>query len=139
VKALRAAHTEKLLFLLLALLNLLPLLPDPFFTTLDGPAHLYNARLIGDLAFSSDSQAGEFFRFNPENLTNFTGHLMLLALLQLFPAGTAEKILIALILLAFPYAFRFVVRRLQTPDPILSWLIFPCAGLHCCSMASIII
>lgn len=125
MKALQASHSEKLLFLLLTLLNLLPLFPDLFFTTLDGPAHLYNARLIGDLALSHGSQASEFFRFNPDNLTNFTGHLFLLALLQVFSAGTAEKILIAAILISFPYAFRFVVRRMQPSHPILTWLVFP--------------
>jgi hypothetical protein len=44
---------EKYLFLLIIVLNALPLFVAPAFITLDGGAHAYNANVIKELIFNS--------------------------------------------------------------------------------------
>ena len=55
---------EVYFFYSLVLINLIPLLITKYFPTVDGPAHLYNARLIIDLLANNTSPLADYFVFN---------------------------------------------------------------------------
>ncbi len=119
----RLRSAEPFIFLAIVLLHLSPIFSSGFFVTYDGPAHLYNARLMAEL-LAGDPIAREWYSFNPTLVPNWTGHLLLAALMIVFDAAVAGKILAALILISFAYAFRFLIRSMKG-DLAICYFIFP--------------
>jgi len=116
---------EFVFFLLITLLNILPIVSFKFFPTLDGPAHLYNSNLINHLLFSDNSQLNMFFMFNHEPVPNWSGHIIL-SLFNLFlPAFLAEKFLLLLYMIGLPFAFRVLIKTISPDNYFFSYLIFP--------------
>ncbi len=69
------------------------------FVTQDGPAHLYNAQiLLRSLQGDPGYRAVYEVRWQP--LPNWVGHLVLMGLLAVWPAGAADKMMISLSLAA---------------------------------------
>lgn len=116
---------EPFLFFLLVLFHLIPLSFSGPFATLDGPAHLYNSNLIRQLFFSPDSPASQFYEFSGFPQPNWTGHFLLSIFLIFFPAITAEKILLALIILSGAYGFRKLVLKVNPENYWMTWSYFP--------------
>ncbi len=115
--------SEKKLFQLMILLNMLPVLLFRFFPTMDGPAHLYNSNIISELLFNSHSTLNNYFAINPEPVPNWLSHFIL-ALTNLFlPAWVAEKVLLILYFVLLPLSFRSFVKIYN--KPVLSYIIFP--------------
>ena len=99
------------------------LLPGPF-VTLDGPAHLYNSRLIRELLAGNDL-VERFFTFNPRPEPNWSGHF-LMAIAGLFlPSITVMKFLLCLILFLTATGFRKLVLQTAPANPWMAWLILP--------------
>jgi MFS family permease len=92
---------------------------------LDGPAHVYNARLILSFLGDAPGHIREYIGFSEGNLTNWTGHLILGLLLLLMKAGLAIKVFLALLLISLAYSCRYFLRSFQKASPWLSWMIFP--------------
>lgn len=118
-------QAERVMFYLLCLANLIPLFTLDAIQSLDGPAHLYNARIVAELFQHPEGFLSNYFQFNPWNLTNWTGHILLVMMHWIFPAQIAEKILGGLLLFLFPLVFRVFVMGFKNADPWLTWLIFP--------------
>ncbi len=116
---------EPWLFLFACIVNVLPVLLIEYIPTMDGPSHCYNARILFDLISNPDSNVSSYFQINPWNFTNWTGHILLALMQCIVTAGTAEKILWIIILIAFPYAFRSFVNMFNTSNAWLIWMIFP--------------
>jgi hypothetical protein len=116
---------EKYFFILVTLLNLIPALNASVFLTLDGPAHLYNASLIKYILLGNEGAITDYFHVNSMQFTNWTGHLMTAFFMLFLPAKFAEKLLIIIILVGLPYAFRRVIMRLTGEKSYLSYLVFP--------------
>lgn len=117
-------NQERSLFLLLTILNALPLFIFKFFPTLDGPAHLYNAQLISSLLVNPEGLE-IFFTLNLEPVPNWTGHFVLALLGTFMPAFLAEKVLLLLYFFGLPYAFRRLVLQLNPKNVLISYFIFP--------------
>ena len=115
---------NKYFFLLIVLLNLYPVVTNTFFATLDGAAHLYNAKLINDLLFTKDSLSHSFFQFTPYIVPNYLGHFILSFFLLFLPAYAAEKAFLILYLITLPYAFRYLSGCLNT-NKSFSYFVFP--------------
>lgn len=115
---------EKKLFYLLVFLNLIPLFTGTFFPTLDGPAHLYNARLILDLISGSSSSVNQFFQLN-ELVPNLTGHAINAVFLAVLPPHLAEKLFLVLYAIGLPWSFRYLLASSQSTNVIFSFLILP--------------
>jgi len=65
----------------------------PWFVTQDGPAHLYNARILADaLGPGESSPLGAFYRIRWEPLPNWAGHLTLLGLVKTLPPAQANRV-----------------------------------------------
>ena len=114
-----------MLFLGFVIVHLIPVISSAFFPTLDGPAHLYNARTLIELGGSNAEVLHQFYTVNDFLLPNWTGHLVLALLLKILPAIVVEKAFVALYVLGFAYAFRYVCKQLSPGLPIASYLGFP--------------
>lgn len=113
------------LFLLVTLLHLLPVILLSPFVTLDGPAHLYNAHLIGQLWFDQGMAVHSFFEFNSFPEPNWSGHLLMAVLMMFLPALIAEKTLLLLIILLTVTGYRKLILTIEPSAAWLSWLVFP--------------
>ena len=116
---------EPRLFALVTFLHLLPVILLSPFVTLDGPAHLYNAHLIGELLTTQSTSAHAFFEFNSFPEPNWSGHLLLACLMFVVPALWAEKILLLLIILLTVIGYRKLILTIEPSAAWLSWLVFP--------------
>ncbi|MCZ4409482.1 hypothetical protein O3Q51_11725 [Cryomorphaceae bacterium 1068] len=113
-KYLRAlSKYEVYFFYAITLATLLPVLLYKTFPTVDGPAHLYNARLIHELLIDNTDYLPTFFEFNRSLVPNWLGHLILSSLLFFLPALMAEKVLLAIYIILFPISFRFLWKGLS--------------------------
>lgn len=116
---------EKFLFLLVVLLNLLPIFQGHFFPSLDGPAHLYNAGLIKELSLHPHGFLESYYQFNTVPVPNWSGHFVLAFFRLFLPGFLAEKLLLILYLVGLPYSFRAFIRVINPASVSLSYLILP--------------
>ena len=99
---------EYYFFYAFLIINLLPVLVFKFFPTVDGPAHLYNSRLIIEL-FWQTGPLDTYFSFN-EITPNWLGHILLSFFQLIFPAYAAEKCLLLIYFIGFPLSFRAFIK-----------------------------
>lgn len=116
---------ERYIYMLVLLLNLIPLLVVQFFPTVDGPAHLYNANIINSLLFENHSNINTFFSFNAEPVPNWTGHAILAFFSLFLPSFLAEKALLLIYMIGLPLAFRGLIRTVAPERIWWSYFIFP--------------
>src|SRR5688572_30595354 len=74
-----------------------------YFPTVDGPAHFYNASIIRELLFGDAEIFNSFFKFNPQPVPNWSGHLLAVILGIFFPVWVIEKIVVLLIVVGIPF------------------------------------
>jgi len=116
---------EPVLFFLVLVLHVWPIINIPFFPVLDGPAHVYNAKLINDILFHGGSFSSSFFVLQSEPLPNWAGHVILLLLQQFFSPILAQKILLLLLIVLLPITFRNLLKISKPGHYFFSYLIFP--------------
>lgn len=116
---------EWVFFCLIALLNLIPAVQQPFFPSVDGPTHLYNSNLILQLASSHSEFLPRYFAFNDWIVPNWGGHFLLSALLSVFSPSMASRFFIGLCLFMLPLSFRYLVRTINPEARFTAYLIFP--------------
>jgi hypothetical protein len=118
-------RVERGLLALLIVLHLVPLLAAPAFPSQDGASHVeaaFNLRHYGD---SSNSLIREFYVLNRSPEPNLLGHVLLVALLEVAPPTVAEKLMVALFVVALPLAVRYAVRAVAADAGWLAVLAFP--------------
>lgn len=108
----------------LVLLHAIPVLAFGWFPTLDGPAHVYNARIVQEL-LGGDAFIGRFFTINPFPEPNWLGHAIMAGTLSIAPAHIAERVVMLLYVVGLPLAFRFAVRRWGARSDWPALLVFP--------------
>jgi hypothetical protein len=123
INGIRRFVSEKLFFIAVVI-NVLPFLFIRFFPTMDGPAHLYNSNLIGQLLHAG-SPLHQYFYFNPMLVPNWLSHIILGFFALFLPAFIAEKILVFLFLLLMPLSFYYMVKALHPQNAGLSLIILP--------------
>ncbi|MDQ3052015.1 MAG: hypothetical protein M3Q95_14125 [Bacteroidota bacterium] len=92
-------HTVSVFIFLVALA---PVWGFLYFPTVDGPAHLYNARIIRELLWGDAIIYAPFFNFNQELVPNWTGHLIAVVTGVVLPVWLVEKITVLLIVAGVP-------------------------------------
>lgn len=116
---------ERLVFYGLLALQLLPLWSVRYYLTIDGPCHLYNAKVLADMAANAELKA--FYenwlfanqRFEP----NWFSHFFMKTLFAAgVPAFLNEKLLQTFYVLAFGLGLRFVLRQIHPKGLFLSSL-----------------
>ena len=113
-----------LVFSILLFVHLLPLFSVAILHTLDGPSHLYNAKLFNELWAGNESVA-ELFKINNELVPNYTGHFLLSLFLSLTTPIIALKIVHLMYVIGLAFSFRSLVLTLNPKSGLLSVLIFP--------------
>jgi hypothetical protein len=125
IKAEQLEKSEPYYFWFLLALHLVPVFSVRFFPTVDGPAHLYNSRLIVDLLHDPGSPLSSFFSFNTTINPNWSGHFLQSAFLVFLPAFAAEKLVLLIYLIGFPAGFRFLFKTLGIKNKLIVYMIFP--------------
>ncbi len=92
---------------------------------MDGPAHLYNARVIKEMLLADHEKLDSFYRLNGFPVPNWTGHFLLSAFLLFLPAYLAEKGLLLIYLVGLPLSFRTFIQTVSPDRPAFSYFIFP--------------
>ena len=85
------------LFLVLALLQLVPVWAPVYFPTSDGPSHLYNAFVMRELLLHHGGPIAETYAIDWHPYPNVLCHIVLAMLLGIFSGAVAEKILVSAI------------------------------------------
>lgn len=124
VHSLRHKPDEALFWLLWAI-HLIPVWLFTPFPTVDGPAHLYNSRILLEL-WRDNAFVAEFYRLNPLLQPNVLAHYLLAGLMLAgIPALLAEKILLTLIVALFPLTFRRLLKASTGQPDEVALLVFP--------------
>jgi hypothetical protein len=93
--------TLKRLYAALALLQLVPIWAVHYLPTADGPAHLYNAWVVRELASGRGALLSRYFAIQWAPIPNWTDHAVLALLMTVIPPLAAEKVLVSAIVLVF--------------------------------------
>jgi hypothetical protein len=119
---------EPFIFALFVLITSIPVISHPFFPTVDGPAHLHNGNLLKHYLFYNNSFLLDYFEFNKGLNSNFLDHFWFAVTGLFLPANLAEKSILIFYIISLPYAFRYLLRSINTnvcSASIASYLIFP--------------
>ncbi len=113
------------LFYLVLLVNVAILFSVKLYPSLDGPAHLYNSKLIYHLIKGDNEAINNFFTFNAFPVPNWVDHIVMAFFYFIAPFWLVEKAYIIVYLIGLSVSFRLLVRQLNPSDSGLSILIFP--------------
>jgi len=117
---------EKILFITLIIISLIPIWQSKYFLTQDGPSHLYNSKVLLDYITSNNVNLyNKYYYMNPQLEPNWFGHLALAFLLLLLPSFLAEKVFLSLYVVLFPILLRSLLRVINKNSIFLSYLGFP--------------
>lgn len=118
--------SERLFFIILLSLHLLPVWAVKFFLTTDGPCHLYNSKVLLDLASSCNTDFYyQYYSVNTNLDPNWFGHTCL-AFLQIFlPGFLAEKVFLSAYIILFVVTIRFLIKLISRENIFLSWMALP--------------
>ncbi len=111
-------------FIVFLIIHLLPLFATDVLLTLDGPSHLYNAKIFNEL-LGGNVFLSEYYFINTELVPNYLGHLILSFFLLLMGPFMALKLIHLLYVVGIAIAFRKLVLTINPANGKLSVLIFP--------------
>ncbi|HEY0977239.1 MAG TPA: hypothetical protein VGE21_07190 [Flavobacteriales bacterium] len=111
-------------FWTMALVHLAPIWCAPWYVSLDGPCHLYNARLLHDL-LQGDPYTTTFFVLNPFPEPYWSGQLLMALGFSVLPGWLVEKLVFTTIILGTAFAFRKLTRTLAPDRPWTALLAMP--------------
>lgn len=95
-----------------------------YYVTMDGPSHLYNARVISQILFQPSSPYREFYRLRPAISTNW-GSVLLFNLVSRITTSHAEAVVATLSVLAAFSSFWYLLRALDPEasfTPVINFL-----------------
>lgn len=115
---------EVWLFYFLVLSNLIPLFAGTFFPSLDGPAHLYNSKLLLELINNPSSAVTQFFQLNGL-VPNLSGHAIISLFMTVLPPHLAEKLFLIMYAVTLPLSFRYLLKSTPSANVIFSYFILP--------------
>ncbi|HEX5757668.1 MAG TPA: hypothetical protein VF121_00595 [Thermoanaerobaculia bacterium] len=124
----RGDRVERALFAVFVPLYLAPLWAVARVPTTDGPSHLYNAWLLGQLAWGDPPPLlAAVYDLRLEPLPNWLGHAALALLMTLATPAVAEKLLLSGCLVLFLVALRALAGAVEPDARVWAWLGFPLA------------
>ena len=121
----RITNSEAAIFYGLLILHLAPLWLFTYFPTQDGPAHLYNSRIIGDWFWSDFSVFRDYLMLNPRFDPTWFDHLILAGLMKLVSPMMSERLFLTVYVVAFPMSIRYALGAVGSQARFLSVLGFP--------------
>ena len=98
------------LMIVLVAASLAPVLMFRYIPTQDGPAHLYNSHILREY-LNPDYSFQQFYRLRATLFPNWIAHALLSVFMFLFPPLIAEKVVISLYVILFPWQLPTCLRR----------------------------
>lgn len=121
---LKKIFSERNLFILFSIANLIPVCLTKYIGSLDGPQHLYASNIIAQL-WKGNEIYQQFYLFNPLIVGNVLGNFTI-AFFNLFTqAWLAEKLFLIICLTLFATGFRYLVISIKGKSDYITLLIFP--------------
>jgi hypothetical protein len=130
IRSLSFNKLEPFLFALCILLTAWPVLVSKYYTTLDGPSHLYNASLIKELISGQKDNISDLYCFNPVLVPNWTGHFIMAFFGLFFPAFLAQKLMMLIYFILTPLFFRKSLLFFVPKNRFGLYFIFPLLHNH---------
>lgn len=124
IKRFQAIKLEGVFFYSCLIASLLVAIFNPANPTIDGPSHLYNARVINYL-IGGNSFLSNYYTLNKIPVPNLTDHYLLALFMSIFSWQTAEKLLQVIYLLGFSLLFRALIRQWKDSNIGLSIFAIP--------------
>jgi hypothetical protein len=124
IKAVLNSKSGVFIFLIFLVIHLIPLFSVDILLTLDGPSHLYNAKLFNEILAGNES-ISELYQINSELVPNYFGHLILSLLLWVSTPILTLKTIHFIYVVGIAFAFRLLVLELRPQNGKMSILIFP--------------
>jgi hypothetical protein len=121
---------EPCLFALCILLTAWPVLITKYYTTLDGPSHLYNASLVKELISGQKDNISDLYCFNPVLVPNWTGHFIMAFFDLFFPAFLSQKLMMLIYFILTPLFFRKCLLFFEPKNRFGLYFIFPLLHNH---------
>lgn len=119
------------LFLAAVAANLLPVLCFRFLPTRDGPAHVLGATWIRELVTGHPRALEGLVAWNPAPVPNWIGHAFMALTGAVVGPWLAERLLLALIVVALPLSLRYILRAVTRQSTGLEFLALPLVwGTH---------
>lgn len=120
----------KHLFVVLMILYLLPIWIFAYFPSQDGPSHVYNALVLKEYGEHENYKMRDAWKLNITIFPNWLSHIILAALLYVFPPVLSEKIFLSIAVGLIPIAFFYflhAVHKDHNEKYLYAWLGFPFA------------
>ena len=118
--------SERVLFVVLILVCLVPVWAVDYLPTLDGPCHVYNAQVI--LQHDNRAEFPRFaghYRIDWRPIPNWFSQAVLALLMAVFEPRIAEKILVSGYVILLPVAARYAAGSVDPDRKWLGFLVFP--------------
>ncbi len=116
------SKAEPILFILFVVAGLVNIWSSEFFLSLDGPAHIHNAKLFDQIDHNPFLQ--QYYFHSSFYLPNYFSTIALNGLMHFFDAIVSEKLLISFIVTFIPITFRAMVFTIQPEKTVYTSLIF---------------
>lgn len=113
------------LFLAIALIHLIPLWLFTYFPSQDGPAHMETAYILANFHHAGLERIHEYIDLKPTWSPNILMQYFLAGLIFFMNPLIAEKILLSIYVLAFPFSFRYWMRGVLGKPHAAEFMIFP--------------
>ncbi len=118
-------NLEKLIFILLIAIQLVPIWVFPYFPTQDGPAHVDNAAALRYYFNPDEHLLHQYYTLNLRLVPNWVTNLTLAGLIGFVSPIVAEKILISGYIVLLPISIRYSLGAISEDARFLSLLAFP--------------
>ena len=106
----------QLVIAILLLLHLLPIWGFKYFPSQDGLSHLYNAHILKSYANPDNYLLRQVYDLRLTLFPNWSSHLILLALMYLFPPLICEKILLTICITLIPLSLFYFLNSVVWPN-----------------------
>lgn len=116
---------ERLVFILLLAIHLLPIWGFPYFPTQDGPNHVDNAAAFYHYLQGDEPLLREYYTLNLRLVPNWLTNVALTGLMGLVSPVVADKILLSSYVILFAFSIRYSLGVLHRGSTFLSLLAFP--------------
>lgn len=116
---------ERLVFLGLVLMSLVPIWAFTYFPSQDGPLHLENANLIVQYYNDPGGILRNYYEVDPDIVGKWLWDSVLTGLLAIFPPLTAEKLFLSGYVILFMIAIRSALQTINHDSGFLALLALP--------------
>ena len=119
--------TWKHLFVVLLVLHLIPIWIFAYFPSQDGASHVYNALVLKEYSQHENYKMRDAWQLNITIFPNWLSHILLAALLYVFPPVISEKVFLTIAIGLVPIAFFYFIDAVHKRGFVFAWLGFPFA------------